>query len=136
MWASDARVECGVVCEEPDLGVDSISQVIDIDHEQGRPKDGTLGHSGDDWANTGALAFHDDLLGATTEEVGDPLVGLSSDPIVVQLDKEALVWDLIKGLGEVKQDHVCLASAVNFCCRIIHCQYKLCLAGPSFLEPC
>ena len=49
-------------------------------------------------------------------------------------DSKALMWHLVERLAEVKQDGVYLLAFVRSCCKVLECQDKLALAGPSLAK--
>ena len=54
------------------------------------------------------------LLCPVGEEALNPFLGHASDAIELQFQQESLVWDLVEGLREVQEGHVCLAALVDF----------------------
>ena len=132
--AFDWSIHDGVICKESYPGVKSTLQIIDEYQEQQKPKNRALRNSRYDRSYGGRFTLYNDLLGAADEEVLNPSLGLPSYTVVIQLEKEALVRDLVKGLGKIQQDGIGLPSIVYGCCEVVNGEDELGLAGSLFPE--
>ena len=71
------------------------------------------------------IAFGCHLLSPVREKVISLPLGLASDTVEIQFQQETLVCDLVKGFREVQKDSVCLATIVNFTCKVFYFEVQL-----------
>ena len=61
----------------------------------------------------GVLALNNYALRAVGKEVHYPLLGVSSDSVVVKFCCQMSMRDLIKGLGEIHDYQICLKASAS-----------------------
>ena len=131
---ADRLVQNGIICKEAHDCRDVVAKVIDIDEEEARAEDRSLGDARYHSAKGRHLSLHKDLLGAVGQEAADPGKGLAADAIVLQLQQKTLMGDPVKSFAEVEQDGVGLSSVVDLCCKVVHREDQLGLARSAFTE--
>ncbi len=75
------------------------------------------------------MAFYGYGLGSPTQEVSDPVKGLISDSIKVQLVEKTLVRDFVESFREVEEDDVHLAALIQTFGYLVDGYDELRLAG-------
>ena len=107
-----------------------LSQIIHVDEEDSRAKNGSLRNTGNHLPRGRYLSLNDYLLDSVGGEVTDPALGFAAYAAEVQLPTQALIGLRIKGLVESQEDGIRVSSLVEFRCQVVYCEDELTLTGP------
>ena len=102
-----------IIGKEPYSRVQLVCNIINVEEEQRRSEYGSLGDSREYRTLIGYRAIYHDLLSSSVQERADPLQGISTDAIVLQIGLQSSVWNTIEGFAKVQDGHVCLVLLVQ-----------------------
>ena len=105
-----------IIGNEPYSRVQLVCNVINIEEEQRRSEYGSLRDSREYRTLVGYGAVYHDLLSSPIQERADPLQGVSTDAIMLQLGLQSSVRNTIESFAKVQDGHVghvCLVLLVQ-----------------------